>query len=455
MTLSERRGAALNRDYERRPYWHATMPAIPSRRDRDLPDRADVVVIGGGYLGINAARVLARAGAAVTVLEAETLGFGGSTRNGGIVHPGYKWGPQELIARYGDDTGRALFRETLEGYELVKRVIADEGIDCEFRERGYLDLAWAPSHADDLRTSVETLDRFGIDAEFVPRERLHEEIGTSFYHGGLTFPRSGLFHPGKYFAGLARAADAAGADLHEGVRARTIRRRADGQLVVETNRGAILAKEVVVGTNGYTDGVVPSLRRRVIPIGSYIIATEPLPEELARILSPKGRAFFDTKNFLYYWHVSEDRRMIFGGRASFLPTSVDRTAAILHRGMLEVHPQLAGYRIDYAWGGNVGFTFDRMPHVGRKDGITYALGCCGTGVALMTAMGVAIGEWLGGGPAPALSRLPFPLVPAPFEGRPWFLPFAGEWFRLQDRLARRGGRGRSVDGAAPEAGPGG
>ena len=433
------RGSTLNRDYEQRPYWHATMPALPSRRGRQLPDVADVVVIGGGYTGINAARVLARAGAAVTVLEAEDLGFGGSTRNGGIVHPGFKWGPQELIDRYGVDSGRALFRETLDAFELVKRLIADEGIDCEFRENGYLDLAWAPSHVDDLRASVETFGRFGIDAEFVPRERLHAEIGTSFYHGGLVFPRSGLLHPGKYFAGLVAAADRAGADLHEGVRAKAVRHQADGRLVVETERGAILTKEVVVGTNGYTDGVVPSLRRRVIPIGSYIIATEPLPEELARTLSPKGRAFFDTKNFLYYWHVSEDRRMIFGGRASFLPTSVDHTAGILHRGMLEVHPQLAGYRVDYAWGGNVGFTFDRMPHVGRRDGVTYAMGCCGTGVALMTGLGTAVGEWLGGGPPPALAELSFPLVPAPYEGRPWFLPFAGEWFRLQDRLARRGG----------------
>jgi glycine/D-amino acid oxidase-like deaminating enzyme len=233
------------------------------------------------------------------------------------------------------------------------------------------------------------------------------------------------------------AADRAGADLHEGTRARTIRRQADGRLVVETDHGAILAKDVVVGTNGYTDGLVPSLRRRIIPIGSYIIATEPLPEELARDLSPKGRAFFDTKNFLFYWHVSEDRRMIFGGRASFLPTSVDHTAEILHRGMLEVHPQLAGHRIDYAWGGNVGFTFDRMPHVGQRDGVTYAMGCCGTGVALMTSLGTAVGKWLAGGEPPVLARLGFPLVPAPYEGRPWFLPFAGEWFRLQDRLTAR------------------
>ena len=431
-----RTSSGLNRDYERRPYWHATMPPIASRRDRRLPDAVDVVVIGGGYTGINAARALAKGGAAVTLLEAEQLGFGGSTRNGGIVHPGYKWGPTELVDRYGEETGRALFAETLDAYRLVKRLIADEDIDCEFRECGYLDLAWAPSHARELQASSETLRQFGIETSFVAKDDLHDEIGSTFYHGGLVFPPSGLLHPGKFFAGLVAAAERAGADLHEGVRARSIRREADGRLVVETGRGAIRADEVVVGTNGYTDGVVPWLRRRVIPIGSYIIATEPLPEELARIISPRGRAFFDTKNFLYYWHVSEDRRMIFGGRASFLPTTVDRTAAILHKGLMEVHPQLAGYRVDYAWGGNVGFTLDRMPHVGRRDGITYATGCCGTGVAMMTALGTTIGEWLGGGPAPALAQLPFPLVPAPYEGHPWFLPFAGEWFRLQDRLSR-------------------
>jgi len=429
--------STLNGDYERRPYWHATMPALPDRRGRPLPDVADVVIVGGGYAGINAARELARQGASVVLIEAENLGFGGSTRNGGIVHPGYKWGPKALIKRYGEETGRDLYAETLAAYQLVKQLIADEGIDCEFRETGFLELAYGPSHVADLHEAIESLAIVGVEASFVPRERLREEIGSDAYFGGLVYPGSGLLHPGKYFAGLVGAAQRAGADLHEGVRATSIRRQADGRLVVETSRGAIIAKDVVVGTNGYTDGLVPSLRRRIIPIGSYIIATEPLPEELARDLSPKGRAFFDTKNFLYYWHVSEDRRMIFGGRASFLPTSVDHTAAILHKGLLEVHPQLAGYQIEYAWGGNVGFTFDRMPHVGRRDGITYAMGCCGTGVALMTSLGTAVGRWIGGGEAPALARLDFPLVPAPYEGRPWFLPFVGELFKLQDRLTAR------------------
>ncbi|HET9346346.1 MAG TPA: FAD-binding oxidoreductase [Candidatus Limnocylindrales bacterium] len=429
--------ATLNDDFERRPYWHATMPQLPDRRGRQLPDVADVVVVGGGYTGVTAARELARRGSKVTLVEAETLGFGGSTRNGGIVHPGYKWGPRTLIERYGEEAGRDLFRDTLDAYGFVKQVIADEAIECEWRECGSLDLAYGPSHVNDLVEAGRTLADFGVETTFVPKDRLRDEIGSDAYHGGLAASQAGLLHPGKYFAGLAEAAARTGADLHEGVRAKAIRRQADGRFVVESDRGAILAKDVVVATNGYTDGVVPALRRRIIPIGSYIIATEPLPEELARELSPRGRAFFDTKNFLYYWHVSADRRMVFGGRASFLPTSVDRTARILHKGMLEVHPQLAGYRVDYAWGGNVGFTFDRMPHVGRMDGVTYAMGCCGTGVALMTWLGTAVGGWLSGDAAPALSRLRFPLVPAPYEGRPWFLPFVGEWFRLHDRIDRR------------------
>lgn len=428
----------LNADFERRSFWQATMPALPDRSGRPLPDVADVVVIGGGYTGINAARELARRGVAVTLLEAVNLGFGASTRNGGIVHAGYKWGPRELIRRYGDETGRALYRETLDGYETVKRLIADEAIDCDFREVGHLELAYAPSHVKELHHAQQDLAFMGVEATVVPRERIREEIGSDAYFGALVVPDSGLVHPGRYFAGLAAAADRAGANLHEGVRAHSIRRQGDGRFVVETDRGAILARDVFVATNGYTDGVAPTLRRRIIPIGSYIIASEPLPEELAREISPKGRSFFDTKNFLYYWHVSADRRMIFGGRASFMPTSIDHTAAILHRGLLEVHPQLAGYRIEYAWGGNVGFTFDRMPHVGRTtDGVAYAMGCCGTGVALMTHLGTKVGEWLAGGEPPVLSRLTFPLVPAPYEGRPWFLPFVGEWFRLQDRLAAR------------------
>ena len=215
---------ALNTDFELRSLWQATMPALPDRSGRDLPKEADVVVVGGGYAGINAARELARRGVGVTVLEAHTLGWGASTRNGGIVHPGYKYGPRQLVKRNGQELGAALYQDTLDGYETVKRLIAEESIDCEFRECGYFELAWAGEHMIHLEQQRESLATIGIASMMVPRERVHEEIGTTAYHGGLLVPGSGLIHPGRYFAGLAAAADRAGADLHEGVRARSIKR---------------------------------------------------------------------------------------------------------------------------------------------------------------------------------------------------------------------------------------
>ncbi|HXG26712.1 MAG TPA: FAD-binding oxidoreductase [Candidatus Binatia bacterium] len=427
----------LNTDYERRPYWHATMPPLPDRRGRDLPDGADVVVIGGGYTGLAAARQLGRQGAKVVLLEARTFGWGASTRNGGIAHPGYKWGPATLAKRYGEAAGRALYEDSVRATHFLASTIQEAGIEAELRLTGYLELAWSRRDAEAFAHEAPRLTAWGTPARVVPRERLAAEVGTAAYHGGLAIDSGGLLHPGKWFAGLVGLAEQAGAELHEGVRATSIRRQADGRFVVETTRGAILARDVLVATNAYTDGAAPALRRRIIPIGSYIIATEPLPEDLARELSPTGRAFFDTRNFLSYWHVSADRRLLFGGRVSFFPTTVDRTAKLLFRRMLEVHPQVAGYRIEYSWGGKIGMTFDRMPHVGRMGGVTFALGCCGSGVVLLHWLGTKAAEWLGGGEAPVLSRLRFPLVPAPYEGRPWFLPVVGEWFRAQDRLAAR------------------
>jgi len=427
----------LNTDYERRPYWHATMPALPDRSGKALPDTADAVVIGGGYTGLAAARKLASSGASVVLLETNTLGWGASTRNGGIAHPGYKWGPASMVKRYGRELATRLYADSVEATELIGRTIQDNGIDADLRLNGYMELAWSRSDAEDFVGEAPVRTEWGTPARVVARDDLASEVGTSAYHGGLTIDKGGVIHPGKWFAGLAGLAEAAGADLHEGVRANAIRRGADGRFTVETGRGSIQAGDVLVATNAYTDGVAPAMRRRIIPIGSYIIATEPLPEDVAREISPTGRAYFDTRNFLSYWHVSADRRLIWGGRVSFFPTTVDKTAKLLHRRMLEVHPQVAGYRIEYSWGGKIGMTFDRMPHIGRMGGVMYAMGCCGSGVVLLHWLGTRAAEWMGGGPAPALAQLRFPLVPAPYEGRPWFLPVVGEYFRARDRLAAR------------------
>jgi glycine/D-amino acid oxidase-like deaminating enzyme len=434
-----------NRDYQRRPYWHDTMPKLHDRSGRQLPDSVDVAIVGGGYTGVAAARKLALQGARAVLLEAHTLGWGASTRSGGIAHPGFKWGPASMVKRYGVDLARALHGESQAALQLVSGLIRDGDIDAELRLNGWLELAWAPSHAADFPDAAAELERFGMHARVIEGDALRAEIGTDAYHGGLAIDPGGVLHPGKWFAGLVGLAERAGADLHEGTPATAIRRQRDGRFVVETGRGAILARDVLVATNGYTDGAAPSVRRRIVPIGSYMIATEPLPADLAHELSPTGRAYFDTRNFLSYWHVSADRRLIFGGRVSFLPTSVDRTAKLLYRRMLEIHPQVAGYRVEFSWGGKVALTLDRMPHIGRLGGVMHAVGYSGTGLLMSTYLGTRAAEWLGGGEPPALAQLPFRLVPAPYEGRPWFLPVIGEFFRMQDRRALRGVAPRATD----------
>jgi glycine/D-amino acid oxidase-like deaminating enzyme len=423
---------------ELRALWQTQVPAMPDRSGRALPDEADLVVVGGGFTGLSAARKAARLGASVVVLEAERLGWGASTRNAGMCHPGYKWGATSLIRRYGEDLARRLYAESAEAVDWTDRTMAEDGIEADFVRAGHLELAFAPSHVGDLDDEARSLTTVGATARVVPRSELRGEIGTDAYYGGLVVQGGGGLHPARYHAGLAAAAERVGADLHEQVRAHRLRPQADGRTLVETSRGRMLTREVVVATNGYPDGVVSQIRRRIMAIGSFIVATDPLSEDLAAGLSPRGRMFFDTKNFLYYWRLTPDRRMLFGGRASMWPGSVERAARILSRAMVEVHPQLQGTRIAYAWGGKVAFTFDRMPHVGRIGGAWYATGCCGSGVALLPWLGERVAGWaLAGEPAPALAQLRFPLVPAPYEGRAWFLPVAGEWWKTQDRLAAR------------------
>jgi glycine/D-amino acid oxidase-like deaminating enzyme len=264
-------------------------------------------------------------------------------------------------------------------------------------------------------------------------DEVRTEIGSARYHGGLLDVRGGALHPGRYLRGLAASAARSGARIIEGVEVLRLTRAASGP-TLETSRGVLTAREVLVATNGYTGPVVPSLQRRVVPIGSYLIATARLEPSLTRRLIPRGRVLSDTRNLLYYFRLSPDGRMVFGGRAAFTPTPVARSTAILERGMREVFPELAGVPIEYAWSGKVAFTIDQLPHAGRMDGVHYALGYCGHGVALSTWLGTRIGEALAGaGELPTLGPDPFRSVPL-YYGRPWFLPLVGAWFRAADWL---------------------
>ena len=426
------------RNVDPRPFWQATMPDPPDRRGRDLPDAVDVVVVGGGLMGLSAARRAAELGASVVLLEAERIGWGASTRNGGFCHPGFKQSLTALRRLHGVERAETLYRETIEAFEHVER-LCTTSIDAEFERTGHLVLASAPSHAAAFDGAVDAMRGVGMEAHVVPRSELRTEIGSDAYFGGLVVEQSAGLNPARLTLGLADLAEAAGAVLHEETRAIRILPQADGRSVVETSRGAVIATNVIVGTNGYTGGLTPSLRRRIMAISSFIIVTEPLPPDVAAEISPHRRLFFDTKNFLYYWRLTPDNRMLFGGRASMWPTSVERAAAILQRAMVGIHPQLWQTPVAHAWGGRVAFTFDRMVHAGRADGVTYAVGCCGSGVAVMPWLGMRVAEWVGGGDPPAIASLSFPLVPAPYEGRAWFLPLAGEYWKAKDRLAAREG----------------
>lgn len=412
------------------------LPRFPSAEGAPapLPDSTDVAIIGGGYTGLAAARALARRGTDVTVLERHTLGWGASGRNGGFVLPGYKPAMEKLDRRLGSERAARMFQLTLEAIRFLENLITQEAIACDFVQCGAVTLAAKPRHLTALEESGRFLrDRLGYQTELLGPDEVGKEIGSKRYHGALVDPGGHALQPAKYVQGLALAAEHAGARLIEGAEVTRVR-RVRGGFEVGTPTGMVRSKEVLAATDGYTPAALSALRRRVIPIGSYQIATAPLDPELARRLVPRGRVFSDTKNLLYYFRLSPDGRMVFGGRASFTPTGIKRSAAILAAGMREVFPELADAKIKYAWSGKVGYPMDHLPHVGRLGGIHYALGYCGHGVALATYLGSRMGEVLAGsGEIPDLGTTRFHPIPF-YNGVPWFLPLVGGYYRARDWL---------------------
>ena len=400
-----------------------------------------MAVIGGGITGLSAALALRRRGASVAVLEAHTIGWGASSRNGGMVLTGLKIDAATLISRYGLDRARDLFKASVDSVDSVDQLVRSEQIDCQFTRRGHLALASKPAHYAGFERAAELLARdFNHQTRLVPRAGLRAELGSDQYFGGLVDEASGGINPAQYVAGLARAARADGAMLRADARVQLMERQ--GALWrLTTTRGAIDAGDVLVATSGYTGAVTPALRRRLLPIGSYVIATEPLPEALAHELSPTGRMMYDSRHFLHYFRLTADRRLLIGGRARFVPESdgtVRASADVLRAGMLAIYPQLRDVRVEYAWGGTLDFAFDTMPHVGCIDGYHYALGYAGHGVALATYLGLAVGNAIGSSALEAnpFARLPFRGAPPALQaGKDWVLPLVAAWYRFLDWVA--------------------
>lgn len=408
--------------------WQVTSAPHPVA-SAELPGATDVVVVGGGYAGLSAATELARRGRQVVLLEARDLGWGASTRNGGMVLPELKAGPRTLERRHGE-LGLRLHREVEDAFDHVESLVAD-GLDCAYLRSGQLHLSHGERGAARLVGLAGELASVGSPARVVRGRELAAEIGSSLFAAGLVVERSGGLHPGRFHAGLVQRAAATSASLHPRTPATGLA-RSGARWRVTTPRGVVEAGEVLVTTNAYADGLVPALQRRVLPMGSFIIATEPLEPALAKEVLPTGRMCFNDRNLLWYWRLDDDDRMVFGGRKRLGRVTLAEARAHLHASMLAVHPQLAGVRVERAWGGHVALTMDRLPHCGRLDGVWYATGCNGSGVALNTWLGHRMAGALCGDVLPAFAELPHRAIPLHSLRRAW-LPVLSAWFRFQDR----------------------
>jgi len=424
-------------------YW-LTTTSMPAGSPHSLPARVDVAIIGAGFTGLSAARRLAKNGAAVVVLEANRIGWGASSRNGGMVLAGLKLSAQTLLRRYGTGLARLLYASSLAAVDLVEEVVREEHMQCSFSRCGYLEVASKQSHFEAYARSADLLaHEFHHPIRIIPRGELPSEIASDLYFGGLLDDAGGGINPAQYVSALARAAIEAGASIYEQARVERLQRNSEngsaGFLLI-TGRGSLFAKDVLVATSGYTSGATPELKKKIVPIGSFIIATEPLPESLTRELSPRKRMISDSRHYLHYYRLTPDNRMLFGGRAAFFPetqNTIRRSAEILRRGMIAVYPQLRDAKLEHAWGGTLDFCFDTMPHAGEINGIHFALGYAGHGVAMATYLGSKIAERMSGERVDIpFDKIPFPGAPLGlYNGRPWFLPLAGAYYRVLDWIS--------------------
>ncbi len=420
--------------YQDMPYWWEAAPR-PATSDESPPGQADIVIVGSGYTGLSAALVAARAGRDVLVLDAEAAGWGCSSRNGGQVSTSIKPGYADLAKRHGPERAFAIRREGMTALDWIGDFIRTEGIDCDWEVVGRFHAAHNPVQYETLAKDVANQPKgLEIPAHMVPRAEQHSEIGSDYYHGGVVYPRHAALDPAKYHLGLLERARAAGARVigHCPV---TAIERGGGGFTVATPRGSVAARNVAICTNGYTGTVTPWQRRRVIPIGSYIIATEELPTELTSRLSPKNRVMSDTRKLIFYYRLSPDRRrVLFGGRVAYKETDPRVSAPRLHDWMSLIFPELREVRITHSWVGFVAYTFDTLPHLGQQDGLYYAMGYCGSGVSLASYFGWRLGHKIVGSAEgkTALDGLDFQTRPF-YTGNPWFLAASIAYYKWRDK----------------------
>lgn len=428
----------FSESFQDSPYWWRTPdPAPPAVPQPHPPSKADVLVIGSGYTGLHAAIQTARAGMRTVVVDAGQIGQGCSTRNGGQVSTCIKPGFAKLKHRFGAHVAERIFRDGQASLDFTAAFIAAEGIDCDFRTVGRFHGAHSPRQYERLARDAEAAHPvLETGAYAVPKSEQQSELGTDFYHGGVVFPKHASVDPGAYHAGLVRVAQQAGATLIPHCTATAISEQ-NPDHEVQTVKGVVHARTVVVATNGYSGGLVPWLQRRIIPIGSYVIATEELPTDQIDRLFPTNRVFSDTRKLVYYYRLSPDRkRVLFGGRVSLRETDPRKSGPILHRDLTAIFPDLRDARIAHSWAGMVGYTFDSLMHVGHRRCLHWAGGYCGSGAGMAGYLGNCIGRQVAGDKSArtVFAEIPFPARPY-YRGNPWFLSPSILWYRMLDAVS--------------------
>ncbi|MGB0959560.1 MAG: NAD(P)/FAD-dependent oxidoreductase [Halocynthiibacter sp.] len=422
------------------PYWwddagiETPPPASPST---DIPDQIETLIVGAGYTGLSAALTLARAGRAVTVIDAERAGFGCSSRNGGLIGPSFhKLGLKGLSKAYGASAANAILRESMDSLHALKTFIQDENIECGLHKTGRFRGVFDRKDYDQIARQSEALQKaVGLEFEMVSPQDQHAEIGSDYYQGGVIYPQDGHLQPARLMLGLRRLALAAGAKIHAPARLTGYQRDGD-QWAVTIENAPHRARQILIATNGYTGPELPFYRRRVLPIRSAILATAPISPSLMQEISPKNRGFGDSSRLILYYRPSPDgTRLIFGGRAFNMTDRPQNYIHDLRRSMQHIFPQLTHTPITHAWSGTVAYSFDHAPHVGDHEGVYYAMGYCGSGVGRARYFGEKVAyKMLGDARGKtALDALEFKSRPL-YTGNPWFMPAVLRWNQFADRF---------------------